>query len=85
MCAAIWSTPPSTCAQSTPLISNLGCTHNPTAFTARSLLRFMHNHHLLQIIGKPDWLTIKGGRFAHLLCVYLMPVDVALVSNTSNG
>lgn len=51
MCAAIWSTPPSTCAQT---------------FTARSLLRFFHNHHLLQIIGKPDWLTIKGGSIEYV-------------------
>ena len=26
-------------------------------------IQFMHNHHLLQITGKPSWLTIKGGRF----------------------
>lgn len=32
-------------------------------FSARAILRFMHNHHLLQITGKPKWLTVKGGRF----------------------
>ncbi|KIM25747.1 hypothetical protein M408DRAFT_330955 [Serendipita vermifera MAFF 305830] len=43
---SIWSTPPSECAD---------------GFSARSILRFMHNHHLLQITGKPKWLTVKGG------------------------
>ena len=46
MTAAIWSTPPDTCALD---------------FPARTLIRFMHNHHLLQIAGKPKWLTIPGG------------------------
>ncbi|CEL56758.1 hypothetical protein RSOLAG1IB_08060 [Rhizoctonia solani AG-1 IB] len=46
MTAAIWSTPPDTCALD---------------FPARTLIRFMHNHHLLQIVGKPKWLTIPGG------------------------
>ncbi|CCO31280.1 hypothetical protein BN14_05319 [Rhizoctonia solani AG-1 IB] len=46
MTAAIWSTPPDTCALD---------------FPARTLIRFMHNHHLLQIVGKPKWLTILGG------------------------
>ncbi|KAL0961180.1 hypothetical protein HGRIS_006152 [Hohenbuehelia grisea] len=30
-------------------------------FPARTLLQFMNNHHLLQITGKPKWLTIQGG------------------------
>ncbi|KAL5639080.1 hypothetical protein ACGC1H_006562 [Rhizoctonia solani] len=46
MTAAIWSTPPDICALD---------------FPARTLIRFMHNHHLLQVIGKPKWLTIPGG------------------------
>ncbi|KAH7334557.1 hypothetical protein B0J17DRAFT_673853 [Rhizoctonia solani] len=46
MTAAIWSTPPDTCALD---------------FPARTLIRFMHNHHLLQIVGKPKWLTVSGG------------------------
>ncbi|KAG8712837.1 hypothetical protein FRC08_014025 [Ceratobasidium sp. 394] len=46
MTAAIWSTPPDTCALD---------------FPARTLIRFMYNHHLLQITGKPKWLTIPGG------------------------
>ncbi|KAF8526148.1 FAD/NAD(P)-binding domain-containing protein [Gautieria morchelliformis] len=46
MTAAIWSTPPDTCA---------------TDFPARTLIQFMNNHHLLQLTGKPSWLTIKGG------------------------
>ncbi|KAJ3731034.1 FAD/NAD(P)-binding domain-containing protein [Lentinula guzmanii] len=46
MTAAIWSTPPDKCALD---------------FPARTLMQFMHNHHLLQITGKPSWLTIPGG------------------------
>ncbi|EIN12794.1 FAD/NAD(P)-binding domain-containing protein [Punctularia strigosozonata HHB-11173 SS5] len=46
MTAAVWSTPPDKCS--------LG-------FPARTLIKFMHNHHLLQITGKPKWLTIQGG------------------------
>ncbi len=25
-------------------------------------IQFMYNHHLLQITGKPSWLTLRGGR-----------------------
>ncbi len=28
-----------------------------------SQIQFMHNHHLLQITGKPKWLTLRGGRY----------------------
>lgn len=24
-------------------------------------IQFMHNHHLLQLFGKPSWLTLRGG------------------------
>jgi predicted NAD/FAD-binding protein len=44
--ACIWSTP-------------AGRTAND--FPALTLLRFMHNHHLLQILDRPQWLTIQGG------------------------
>ncbi|PPQ69909.1 hypothetical protein CVT24_003243 [Panaeolus cyanescens] len=46
MTAAIWSTPPDKCFLD---------------FPARTLIQFMYNHHLLQITGKPSWMTIKGG------------------------
>ncbi|KAL5524666.1 hypothetical protein ACEPAF_9811 [Sanghuangporus sanghuang] len=46
MTAAVWSTSPDKCS--------LG-------FPARTLIQFMHNHHLLQVTGKPSWLTIHGG------------------------
>ncbi|KAJ3015441.1 hypothetical protein NUW54_g1049 [Trametes sanguinea] len=46
MTAAIWSTPPDKCALD---------------FPARTLIQFMFNHHLLQITGKPSWLTLRGG------------------------
>ncbi|KAI0372269.1 FAD/NAD(P)-binding domain-containing protein [Pilatotrama ljubarskyi] len=46
MTAAIWSTPPDKCALD---------------FPARTLIQFMYNHHLLQVTGKPSWLTLRGG------------------------
>lgn len=46
MTAAIWSTPPDKCFLN---------------FPARTLIQFLYNHHLLQITGKPSWLTIQGG------------------------
>ncbi|KAG8907111.1 hypothetical protein FRB99_005366 [Tulasnella sp. 403] len=46
MTACIWSTPPNICALD---------------FPARSQLRFMYNHHLLQLVAKPPWLTVSGG------------------------
>lgn len=51
MTAAIWSTPPDKCAMD---------------FPARTLVQFMYNHHLLQLTGKPSWLTIKGGSHAYV-------------------
>src|SRR5262245_50258313 len=46
MTAAIWSTAPDACALNFPAIT---------------LIRFMHNHHLLQVSNRPQWLTIKHG------------------------
>ncbi|KAK4688090.1 uncharacterized protein P7C73_g2028, partial [Tremellales sp. Uapishka_1] len=46
MTAAIWSTPADKAALD---------------FPALTLIRFFHNHHLLQLTGKPKWLTVKGG------------------------
>jgi predicted NAD/FAD-binding protein len=46
MTAAIWSTAPNACSLS---------------FPALTLIRFMHNHHLLQISNRPNWLTIPQG------------------------
>ncbi|KAF5377876.1 hypothetical protein D9615_006709 [Tricholomella constricta] len=46
MTAAIWSTPADKCSME---------------FPATTLIQFLHNHHLLQITGKPSWLTLKGG------------------------
>ena len=46
MTACIWSTPPGTAVEQFPAVT---------------LLRFMHNHHLLQILDRPQWLTCKGG------------------------
>jgi predicted NAD/FAD-binding protein len=46
MTGAIWSTPADKAALD---------------FPAMTLVRFFHNHHLLQITGKPKWMTVKGG------------------------
>ena len=46
MTAAIWSTAPNSCSLN---------------FPALTLIRFMHNHHLLQVSDRPSWLTIKNG------------------------
>ncbi|KAL9940613.1 hypothetical protein V8E36_000101 [Tilletia maclaganii] len=46
MTASIWSTPPTTAL---------------SEFPALTLLRFCHNHHLLQILDRPRWLTLHHG------------------------
>lgn len=46
MAACIWSTP---------------ANRTVSEFPALTLLRFMHNHHLLQILDRPQWLTLHGG------------------------
>ena len=47
MTAAVWSTNADKCS---------------LEFPARTLVRFMWNHHLLSTIStRPDWMTIKGG------------------------
>lgn len=42
-----------------------------------SQIQFMSNHHLLQITGKPSWLTLKGGRYAVIVLklhsIWLIP------------
>lgn len=35
-------------------------------FPAFTLLRFMHNHHLLQILDRPTWLTLKNGSHSYV-------------------
>jgi hypothetical protein len=46
-----------------------------------TLIRFMYNYHLLQITGKPLWLTTEGGRWGvwggveeHLFVLYFVTV-----------
>ncbi|WWC61940.1 uncharacterized protein I303_104526 [Kwoniella dejecticola CBS 10117] len=51
MTGAIWSTPADQAALD---------------FPASTLIRFFHNHHLLQITGKPKWLTVDGGSKKYL-------------------
>lgn len=46
MTSAIWSTP----ADKTALL-----------FPIKTLVRFLSNHHLLQVFGQPVWLTVRGG------------------------
>ncbi|KDR82518.1 hypothetical protein GALMADRAFT_151612 [Galerina marginata CBS 339.88] len=54
MTAAIWSTPPDKCFLD---------------FPARTLIQFLYNHHLLQITGKPSWLTIQGGSHRYVQAI----------------
>lgn len=35
-------------------------------FPLRSFVRFCHNHHLLQVEGRPQWLTVRGGARTYL-------------------
>src|SRR5947207_12276040 len=51
MTAAIWSTAPNSCSLN---------------FPALTLIRFMHNHHLLQISDRTQWLTIENGAKIHI-------------------
>lgn len=51
MTSAIWSTP----ADKTALL-----------FPIKTLVRFLSNHHLLQIFGQPEWLTIPGGAHTYV-------------------
>lgn len=46
MIASIWSTPANKTAMFFPM---------------KTLIRFMANHHLLQVLNQPQWLTIKNG------------------------
>jgi hypothetical protein len=67
MTAAVWSTPPDVCA---------------IDFPAKTLIRFMYNHHLLQITGKPSWLTIKGGRWVGCVEEHLFVLNFIIVKST---
>lgn len=62
MTGAIWSTPADKAALD---------------FPAETLIRFFHNHHLLQLTGKPKWLTVKGGAWVIVSVnkVYLHQAD----------
>ncbi|KDE07152.1 hypothetical protein MVLG_02556 [Microbotryum lychnidis-dioicae p1A1 Lamole] len=51
MTAAIWSTPPDKAALD---------------FPALTLIRFMYNHHLMQILDRPTWLTVKNGSHSYV-------------------
>jgi predicted NAD/FAD-binding protein len=45
MASALWSSPPA----------------RILSFPARYLVRFMANHHMLQLGGRPQWRTVRGG------------------------
>ncbi|KAJ1916784.1 hypothetical protein IWQ60_007999 [Tieghemiomyces parasiticus] len=51
MTAAVWSTPMDKCA---------------LAFPAYTLIKFMHNHCLLNIINQPQWRTVTGGSWSYV-------------------
>jgi predicted NAD/FAD-binding protein len=54
MTAAIWSTKPNAC--------NL-------LFPVHTLIKFMHNHHLLQLTSVPAWLTVRHGAAQYIASV----------------
>ncbi|KIK92424.1 hypothetical protein PAXRUDRAFT_829965 [Paxillus rubicundulus Ve08.2h10] len=78
MTAAIWSTSPDKCT---------------LEFPARTLVQFLSNHHLLQITGKPSWLTIKGGSRNYVEAILSklpesqlhLSTPIASVGSTSDG
>lgn len=45
MASALWSSPPA----------------QILAFPAKYLVRFMANHHMLQVSGRPEWRVVQGG------------------------
>ena len=45
MASALWSSPP----------------RQVLAFPAKYLVRFMANHHMLQVAGRPQWRVVQGG------------------------
>lgn len=45
MASALWSSPP----------------HRVLAFPAKYLVRFMANHQMLQVAGRPEWRVVRGG------------------------
>ncbi|KAL1921234.1 uncharacterized protein VTP21DRAFT_10950 [Calcarisporiella thermophila] len=51
MTAAIWSTPPDKCAMD---------------FPAYTLIRFMHNHCLMQVANRPQWYTVRNGSRSYI-------------------
>ena len=76
MTAAIWSTPADKAALD---------------FPATTLIRFFHNHHLLQIANKPKWLTVQGGskKYVDAVLSKLSPenlhLDAEIIGIESHG
>jgi predicted NAD/FAD-binding protein len=49
-------------------------------FPVRTLVQFMKNHNLLQIMGAPKWLTVGGGRWAiEFLCHVVVLINSRLL------
>jgi hypothetical protein len=61
MTASIWSTPASEMLK----------------FPMLTMFRFCHNHGLLQVNGRPQWLTVSQGRHARLLLASPAPAHAA--------
>ncbi|ETI28688.1 hypothetical protein G647_01139 [Cladophialophora carrionii CBS 160.54] len=71
MTAALWSTSPNKCT---------------SEFPAMTLVRFLHNHHLLRTNAtRPDWLTIPGGskQYVDAVMKHLPSNQVHLKSNVT--
>ncbi|CAG8525560.1 24868_t:CDS:2 [Gigaspora margarita] len=63
MTAAIWSTPPEKCTLNFPVLT---------------LIQFMHNHCLLQVLNRIDWLTVKDGSRKYVESIISNIKDVRL-------
>lgn len=64
MAAAIWSCP----------------TQQMLAYPVSTFLRFCHNHGLLQIFDRPQWMTVEGGSRAYVQRIAASLSDVRLSS-----
>lgn len=63
MASALWSSPPAAVLD----------------FPAKYLVRFMHQHRMLQVAGRPEWRTVAGGSRAYVDAMRARwPVDVLL-------
>ncbi|MDD2873949.1 MAG: FAD-dependent oxidoreductase [Azoarcus sp.] len=64
MAAAIWSCP----------------THTMLAYPLATFVRFCHNHGLLQVLDRPQWMTVRGGGRSYVEKIIAALQDVRAAS-----